>query len=89
MQDLVGFALPFIVDFVTKKTSSSVIRFVITVLSCVGAATLLNLDKLQSGEIGEILGKTGIIFTESQVVYRLYWKDSHARFKVFGEMKSF
>ena len=89
MQDLVGFALPFIVDVINKKFPDSPVRFIIVLLSCIGAATLLNLDKLQSGDWGEILGKVGIIFTESQIIYHLYWKDSQARFKVFGAMKSF
>ena len=89
MSDLAGFALPFIVDFVNKNFSSSSVRFIITFLSCIGVAALLNMEKLQSGDWGELLGKIGLIFTESQIVYHLYWKESHLRFKTFGEMKSF
>ena len=89
MQDLVGLALPFIADFVNKKIPYSNIRFLLSILLSIGAALLLNVDKLRGGDWNELLGKVGLIFTESQIVYRLYWKNSHARFKVFGRMQSF
>lgn len=85
MQDLVGFVIPFFIDFINKHVENSTVRFIISLVSSFVVAALLNLDKLQSGSWDELLGKTGLVFAEAQVVYKLYWEKSTLRENVLGD----
>lgn len=82
LQDLVGLILPFLIDFVNRNIANSNLKFLVSMVACAGVAVLLNLDKLQSGSFEELLGKAGLIFTEAQVVYKLYWEKSQIRAKM-------
>lgn len=85
MQDLVGFVLPFFVDFINKNVANSQLRFAVSLLAAAVVATVLNLDKLQSGSWEELLGKIGLVFAEAQLVYKLYWEKSAVRENVLGD----
>lgn len=82
MTDLIGFVLPFFIDIINRKISNSKARFIVSMLVCAVVALLLNLDKLQSGDVGSLLGSIGIIFTEAQLVYKAYWEKSKIRAKL-------
>lgn len=76
---LVGVVMPWFVTILNRNVVDSRIKFGVTLAACLAAAGLLKLDTLfvgQWSDAGEVLGLFSLLFTESQVVYRLFFKDS-------------
>lgn len=83
-QQYIGVILPPIIDGVNSRISNSKLRFLVSLLICIGAAALLNPDQLLAGDVGEFLGTSSFIFAQAQIVYNTYWKKSAARVKMYG-----
>ena len=79
---LVGFVMPPLVEILNKDVKSSRERFAVSVGSCVLAAILLHWHELVFGSPQNLLASAGLIFTESQVVYKLYFENSWLRHKM-------
>lgn len=79
MTDLIGLVMPFFIDYINRNIANSSVRFVISLVSCLIVAALLNLQKLTGGDVSGVLASAGIIFTEAQAVYKLYWDKSQLR----------
>ena len=75
----VGLAMPPIIDIINKDVKNSKERFFVTLLVCISAGIVLRWNDLTAGNTEELLGAMGIIFIESQAVYRLYFKNSNVR----------
>lgn len=75
----VGLAMPPIIDIINKDVKNSKERFFVTLLVCITAGLVLRWNDLTAGNTEELLGAMGVIFMESQAVYRLYFKNSNAR----------
>jgi len=73
---LLGLIVPPFVDLLTKKISSSNVRFWVSILFCLGVAVLINLNNLSTKDIFESLG-TVVLF--AQMMYQTYWKNSDLR----------
>lgn len=84
MQNLIGLILPPLVDVINSKVANSNIRFLISIAICLVVACLSNIDKIKAGDWNSLLANAGIIFTEAQVVYKLYWDKSKVRERMFG-----
>lgn len=79
--ELVGFTLPVFVDIMNRRVSKDqeTLRFLISFLICLVTATFLKWSSLQAGNPEELFSTLALIFTESQVTYRLYFKNSALR----------
>lgn len=94
--NLIGFILPPIVDVLNKdippdKTLNLKVlrwefkfneRFIATLAICLATATMVKFNSLQTGSYDEILKSFGIIFTESQMVFKLYFSNSNLRTQI-------
>ena len=81
MEQLIGFVLPFVVDFLNKVlgVGESKIKFVVTVVVSFVIAAVIHYQELSFGSL-EGFWKTGsLLFAESQIVYRMWWGDSGSR----------
>ena len=76
---LVGVILPFAVEVINRDIHHEHEKFIITVAVCIITATLLHLRQLAAGSVDEILASASIIFAESQIVFKLYFKKSFFR----------
>jgi hypothetical protein len=87
MQDLIGFILPIVIDYINKfpAFSDSRVRYVVSMVVCLLVGALFHLNELKAGSVTETLSSAGIIFAEAQTVYKLYWKESGARARLIGE----
>ena len=74
-----GLVLPPVIDFINKNISNSQARFFISVVFCAVVAFVLNIDKLVFGQADSLLASFALIFTQAQVVYKLYWENSRVR----------
>lgn len=82
--DLVGVLLPPVIEIVNKNLpeDASTKKFLSAMAICFMAALLLKWNSLMAGSLDQLLASFGLIFTESQVVYRLYFKDSFIKVKI-------
>lgn len=79
-----GPVMPFLVDAITQYVPNSKLRFVISILTILIVTSLLNLDKLLTGDYAELIGTISFVFVQAQIMYKLYYEKSDARVKVFG-----
>lgn len=79
---LVGFILPPLIDFLNREVPTSKGRFFVTILTTVGVTAFLNWDHIAYGNPELFLSSAALIFTESQVVYKMYFEDSYIRSKL-------
>ena len=94
--NLIGFILPPVIEVLNKDIPSDKKiniglgrfsfpveeKFLATLSICLCAAAVLNIQKIAVGSPEEVITSFGLIFTESQAVYRLYFKDSWLREKI-------
>lgn len=94
--NLVGFILPPIIEILNKDIAADKMvrvkifkfsfeveeKFLATLAICMSVAFLLNASKILTGNVDDAVASFGLIFTESQAVYRLYFKDSWLRDKI-------
>ena len=77
---LVGFILPPLVTVLNTDVTDHKAKFLVTLVVCFFVAIFLNLGKLITGDavssVEATLQSLLLVFTESQAVYRLYFKGS-------------
>ncbi len=76
---LSGFLLPFINDYLNQEVSDKRNRQLIAGVSCLFFTLLIQWDALLAGNLGDAAAVYGILFTESQGMYKLYFEDSALR----------
>jgi hypothetical protein len=79
---LIGIIIPPLVEVINKDVKSQNERFLVTVVVCFLAAVFLKWNDIVYGSFADVLTSFGIVFTESQVVYKLYFRDSAIRYKI-------
>ena len=79
---LVGLVLPVIVEVLNKDVKGSRERFFITIFVCIFAGSLLHYRELLYGSMEDVATSIGIIFAESQLVFKLYFEKSWLRWKI-------
>lgn len=82
MQNFVGFLLPPAIDYINRYITDSRLKFAVTLLICLVVGAIIHLGDLTWGNIDAILSSSAIVFSEAQVVYKLYWKDSSVRNRI-------
>lgn len=80
--ELVGFILPPIVDILNRDVPDEKERFIVSVLVCMFAAILVKWNSLLTGSPAEVAMSASLIFVQSQVIFKLYFKDSFLRAKL-------
>ncbi len=77
---LIGFLLPPFVTVLNTQVSDSRAKFFMSIFVCLFVALLMNVQKLVTGttweSVDSIFTSAMLVFSESQVVYRLYFKGS-------------
>jgi hypothetical protein len=79
---LVGVILPPFIEVLNKDVTDHNEQVIVTVLTCVLAATLLHWTELTTWSVDAFFGNLAIIIGESQVVYAMYWKNSVLKTKL-------
>lgn len=83
-QNLIGFILPPIIDLINKRFENGNVRFLLAFAVSFVVALIFNWGQVFDGNWDNVLGSIGIIFTEAQAVYKLYWRESAVRSKITG-----
>lgn len=81
---LVGFVLPPVVEFLNKDVQNDNARFIISLVVCLLAAVALDWNQVSSGNVDQtqLTMDIGIIFLESQSIFKLYFQQSWLRGKI-------
>lgn len=87
---LTGFVLPPLVDFINKDVKSDNTKFIISMVVCALWAILLDWNQLQSGTVTDtqLIQDAGLIWIESQALFKLYFQNSWLRGKLQGMLGS-
>jgi hypothetical protein len=80
--DLVGFVVPVFVEFINKNIKNDNARFIMTILVCLIVSALLKLQSLSMGSVDNFFQSAILIFSESQIIFKLYFKDSYVRMRI-------
>ena len=82
--NLLGFIIPFVVDFINTKAGieNSKVKFGISLAISFVIAGVLHIGELQFGNVDEFFKTSGILFSESQALYKLYFEKSQLREKI-------
>ncbi len=81
---LVGFVMPFFVEFINRDITSKNGKMVMAGLACFIAAVILHWNEVAYGTPDQVILMTGLFFMESQFLYNLYFKNSFIREKIRG-----
>lgn len=80
--DLLGVILPPLVDILNRDVPDEKEKLIVTVLVCTVAAFFTKYNSLAYGDPAAFMSSLGIIFMESQIVFKLYFKNSYVRQKI-------
>ena len=85
---LFGLVLPVFIDIFNREVPKEreTERFLVTLFVCFVTAVFFNLNEILINSWAGALASFGIIFTESQAVYKLYFKESVLRSKLIERM---
>lgn len=83
---LAGIVLPPLVEVLNRDVQNDQERYIVAVLVCLIAAVALHFKELLSGSPNMVAASFFIIFTESQTVFRLYFKTSLLRTSIRQEL---
>lgn len=88
--NLIGFILPPFVEYLNKDVPNENARFVISLVACLLAALAVNWQKIAAGTMTQeqLVLLIGIIFTESQTIFKLYFQESWLRQKMQTALNS-
>lgn len=81
---LIGIVMIFLIDYLNKDVKSERGRFFIAGFACVVASLFINFNEILYGSPEQVLTSATLIFAESQAVFKLYFKDSWARWKAMS-----
>ncbi len=74
--DFIGVLLPPVIQLMVYEEADEKKRFLATILICLFASVFLNFNKITLNSWQELLTTFTLIFSESQIVYKLYFKES-------------
>lgn len=79
---VIGLFLPVLIDFINKKVTDTKARYVISLVTCLVVALLVNWQEFVNKDVGAVLASAGTIFVTATSVYKLYWEQSTLRSKI-------
>ena len=83
-QNFIGVLLPPIIDLINVWIPNSKLRFIVSILLCFGIGYLAHFGEIKTFE--DFFAKGGIIFSEAQIIYALYWQKSEPREALVNKM---
>ena len=86
--NLAGIILPPLIEIINKDIPDERQRFLIACTICFAVAVVFRWDSVASSDPQKFIATLGLIFAESQMVYRLYWKSSVLRVKLNERLSS-
>lgn len=87
MNDLIGLVLPPVIDLINHKVSNSAVKVLLSLAISLIVGALLNLDKLNIKDAGDVLQAGLVVFGSAQVTYQLYWKKSLDRQQMVSKLQ--
>lgn len=83
-QLFIGIILPPLIDIFGKEVNPEAEKqkFLVSLVVCLSVAVLLNVGQIMLNSWDEVFISLGLIFTQSQAVYKLYFKNSYLRSKL-------
>ena len=87
MNDLIGLVLPPVIDLINHKVSNSAVKVLLSLAISLIVGALLNLDKLNVKDAGDVLQAGLVVFGSAQVTYQLYWKKSLDRQQMVSKLQ--
>lgn len=81
-ESFVGVVLVVLIDYLNKDVRTELERFLVTVIACLFTAAIIHHDELLYGSPEQVLQTATLIFAESQVVFKLYFKRSWLRWQM-------
>lgn len=79
---LVGFIMPPFVEFLNKDVRKEHERYIVAMLSCFIVAIFIHWNDIANGRPEHFVFYAGLIFTESNTIFKLYFADSWIRGKM-------
>lgn len=80
--ELTGLILPPFVDILNKDVHEENERFIVAVLTCFIVALLIHWDEVMGGSLTSAGAYFVLIFSESQILFKLYFQKSFLRLKL-------
>lgn len=80
--ELVGVILPPIVDYIGKDVQRDDEKYILSILICLAVSVLLHWNQLLYGSVDQFATSFTVIFVESNVIFKLYFKNSLLRQKI-------
>lgn len=74
--ELLGFILPPVVQILNKDVHTERERFIVSLIICLMSALVVKWNELITGDTEDMMVYAMLIWTESQVIYRMYFKTS-------------
>lgn len=78
-QNLIAFAMPFLIDLVNRKVEDARVRFLVAWGACIIAGVVLHLDLVLAKDWDNLGANIVTIVLAAQATYHLYWEKSKAR----------
>lgn len=88
MDILFGFLLPPIIEIVNKDVQNETERYIIAYILCIFLACIVDYRAIFSANLNNLLATVGIVCTESNVMFQLYWKNSLVRVKLQTKLQT-
>lgn len=82
--ELIGVPLVILIDYLNKDVKSEYAKFFVSMFACFIAALFLKFDSLLYGSPTEALSSWTLIFSQTQIVFKLYFKNSGIRWLFQG-----
>lgn len=84
MTQFIGFILPPVVDLINTYVPNKKLRFWIALFVCSVLGYLVNIEKIKTLE--DLALNAGLIFTQAQITYSMYWDKSDVRYEMQNKM---
>lgn len=77
--NFLGFIFPPIIEMLNKDIHDESKRFLVALGICFFTALLFNYNNVVMGNVDELIKSFGLLFAESQIIFKLYFKNSFVR----------
>lgn len=76
IEAVIGAVLPPIIDILNSMIENKKLRYVLSLLVCLGIGIVFNLNNLDATNV---LASASIVFASAQTVYQTYWRTAEVR----------
>lgn len=79
---LLGQLVPYAIDVINRYIPNSRLRFLVSVLYCLGVGVIISYEQLNFVTIESTLDTGVIVFTSAKFAYEMYYKQSQVHHKL-------